>query len=95
MAIKESMVRFLERRGHLKAIEIKRSDRRPVIAAAHAALLAVGVTVTSYQASPTSDGLGERLELSSLTGEDLDEALSEKARSAILPVVLMADPQGS
>lgn len=91
MAIKESMVRFFDIRGHLKAIEIKRTDRRPVIAAAHAALLAVGVTVTSYQASPTADGLGERLELSSLSGDELDEALSSKVRSAILPVVLSSE----
>lgn len=91
MAMKESMVRFLDIRGRLKAIEISRSDRRPMIATVHAALLAVGVTVTSYQASPTAEGLGERLELSSLNGEELDETLSFKVRSAILPVVLSAD----
>lgn len=91
MAMKESMVRFFDIRGRLKAIEISRSDRRPMIAAVHAALLALGVTVTSYQASPTAEGLGERLELSSLNGEELDETLSFKVRSAILPVVLGAE----
>lgn len=85
------MVRFLDIRGRLKAIEIRRSDRRPVIAAAHAALLALGITVTSYEAIPNGDGLGERLELSSLDGEELDETLSKRARSALLPIALSSD----
>lgn len=92
MAIKESKVRFLDIRGHLKAIEIRRSDARPVIATVHAALVAMGVAVTSYQATPTrAGGLGERLELASLDGEELDEDLSKKARSAVLPLVLGSD----
>ncbi len=84
----QSTVRFFDIRGRLKAIEILRSDRRPVITTVHAALLALGVSVTTYQATPTRDGLGERLELSSLDGEELDETLSKRARSALLPIAL-------
>ncbi len=91
MAVKESMVRFLDIRGRLRAIEIRRSDRRPVIAAAHAALLALGVTVTSYQVTPDGEGLGERLELSAIDGAELDESLSKRARSALLPIVLSSE----
>lgn len=85
------MVRFLDSRGRLQAVEVQRSQRRPMVSAAHAALLAIGVVVTSYQVRPTAQGLEERFELSRSDGSELDEKLSQSARSALLPLALDED----
>lgn len=85
------MVRFSDFRGRLKTVEIRRSGARPLITGAQAALLALGIVVTSYQVRPTKGGLSERLELSQVDGGDLDETLSADARSALLPLALVTD----
>lgn len=81
-------VRFRERRGRLRTVEVSRSSFRPVVSALHGALFALGVVVTSYQVQTTSGGLEERLELASEDGSELDDALSASVRSAILPLAL-------
>jgi hypothetical protein len=81
-------------RGHLKAVEIRRAGARPLISSAQAALLALGIVVTSYQVRPSQDGLHERFELSRPDGGDLDETLSTSARTALLPLALVdEDPE--
>lgn len=84
----QSTVRFSDRRGSLKAVEIRRPGTHPLISGAQAALIALGIVVTSYQVRPSAGGLRERFELSRPDGSDLDETLSRSARSALLPLAL-------
>lgn len=84
------MVRFSDLRGRLKAVEIRRPVVRPLISSAQAALLALGIIVTSYQVRPSEDGLSERFELAKPDGSELDEQLSASARTALLPLALVA-----
>jgi hypothetical protein len=91
MTIARSIIRFSELRGRLKAVEIRRPGVRPLISGAQAALLALGIVVSSYQVKPADGGLSERFELSRLDGSDLDETLSASARSALLPLALVAE----
>jgi hypothetical protein len=86
-----SRVRFQERSGRLQGVEVQRTSARPIVSALHGALFALGIVVTSYQAVATPQGLRERLQFSSVEGGDLDDAQSENARAAILPLVLNAD----
>ncbi len=83
-----SNVRFRDRGGRLAAVEVSRRSSRPIVSSLHAALVALGVVVTSYQVQPTSDGLEERLEFSSADGGELDGQLSESVKAAILPLAL-------
>lgn len=91
----KSMVRFSDLRGRLKAVEISRPGVRPLISKARTALLALGIVVTTYQARPSRGGLNERFELSRPDGSDLDETLSADARSALLPLALVPEEDGS
>lgn len=84
----ESSVRFLDLQGHLRAVEVRRSSTRPMVAAAHAALLALGIVVTSYRANPTPQGLHERFELARVDGGEMDEQRSLSVRSVMLPLAL-------
>ena len=88
MTIAEATVRFSDLRGRLKSVEIRRPGMRPLITGAHAALIALGIVVTSYQAKPSTAGLCERLELACRDGSELDEQQSARARSALLPLAL-------
>lgn len=87
------MVRFSDLHGRLKAVEIRRRGVRPLISGAQAALLALGIVVTSYQVRPSEGGLNERFELSRRDGSDLDETLSASARSALLPLALVGEDE--
>jgi len=91
MSERKSRLRFLDRSGHLKVVEISRSNARPLVSTLHQALFALGVVVTSYQVQATSSGLQERLELSSADGAELDAELSERARAAIVPLALSGE----
>jgi hypothetical protein len=91
MTVKQAMIRFSDLRGRLKTVEIRRPGTRPLITGAQAALLALGIVVTSYHVRPTKSGLSERLELSRADGGDLDETLSADARSALLPLALVTE----
>jgi hypothetical protein len=84
----ETRLRFQESSGRLRAVEIRRSGRRPVVSRLHGALLALGVVITAYHAELTPGGLDERLELEAVSGGSLDGALSARAKTAILPLVL-------
>ena len=86
-----SRVRFRERFGRLQGVEVQRESARPIVSTLHGALFALGIIVTSYQALATSQGIRERLEFSTTEGGELDDAQSENARAAILPLVLNAD----
>jgi hypothetical protein len=85
---KESTVRFFDLQGRLQAVEVRRASTRPMVAAAHAALLALGIVVTSYRANPSPNGLQERFELAREDGGDLDEQRSQSVRSLMLPLAL-------
>ncbi len=89
MTVQNAIVRFSDLRGRLKTVEIRRPGVRPLISGAQAALLALGIVVTSYQVRPSQRGLRERFELSQIDGSDLDETLSADARSALLPLALI------
>lgn len=89
MTVSQAMVRFSDLRGRLKAVEIRRPGVRPLISGAQAALLALGIVVTTYQVQPSKDGLRERFELSRADGTELDESMSAEARSALLPLALI------
>jgi hypothetical protein len=90
MTVRESVVRFSDLRGRLKAVEIRRPTIRPLITSAQAALLALGIVVISYQVRPSEGGLSERFELAQPDGSELDEELSASARTALLPLALVA-----
>lgn len=85
-----SRVRFQQLSGRLKGVEVRRASAQPIVSALHRALFAFGVVVTAYHVQATPEGLEERLELSSIAGGELDDAQSEKARAAILPLALDA-----
>lgn len=86
-----SRVRFQELSGRLKGVEVRRASGKPVVSALHRALFTLGIVVTAYQVQATKEGLEERLELSSVEGGELDDAQSEQARAAILPLALDAE----
>lgn len=88
MKEKSSTVRFFDLRGRLQAVEVRRASARPMVTAVHAALLALGIVVISYRATPTLSGIHERFELAQEDGEDLDEQRSQSVRSLMLPLAL-------
>lgn len=88
MTTSEAEVRFLDLEGTLKAIEVQRQGKRPLLSVAHAALLALGIVVTTYQSIPSRSGIKERFELARADGGELDAEQSESARSVILPLAL-------
>lgn len=88
MKEKSSTVRFFDLRGRLQAVEVRRASARPMVTTVHSALLALGIVVVSYRATPTINGIHERFELAQEDGESLDEQRSQSVRSVMLPLAL-------
>lgn len=86
MKVSEARVRFQESSGRLHAVEVTRSNSRPIISALHRTLFAVGVVITSYRVQATTGGLHERMELASMSGEALTDHQSEQVRAVTIPL---------
>lgn len=85
----EINVHFEQEGPELKAVEIGRNSRSPVIVALHQTLFALGIVVSSYQARlGTSGGLVERVVLSRRDGGAIQGQLNAATRAAILPIAL-------
>ncbi len=85
----EINVHFEQEGSELKAVEIGRNSRSPVIVALHQTLFALGIVVSSYQARlGTHGGLTERVVLSRRDGGAIQGPLSAATRAAILPIAL-------
>lgn len=91
MSVSQTSVHFQESGGRLQAVEVLRSNSRPIISALHRTLFAAGVVITSYRVQATSGGLRERMELASLTGQALTDQQSEQVRTATIPLAWDAD----
>jgi hypothetical protein len=80
----DAHVHFEESQNQLRAIQIVRSGRSPLIAKAHAALFALGIVVSSYRVRAEGCHVSERLVLESEDGGVIEEQLSRATKSAIL-----------
>lgn len=87
----EVRVHFEQKGSELKAVEIGRSSRSPVIAAVHHALFALGIVVSTYQVRAGTTGVVERLVLERRDGGSIDGQLSSATRAAILPIAMQED----
>jgi hypothetical protein len=81
-------VRFEQDGSRLTAIEITREQRSPVIATLQRTLFALGIVVSSYQASARSTRLVERIVIERSDGGSIDGPLSAATKAAILPIAL-------
>jgi hypothetical protein len=81
-------VRFEHDGSCLTAIEITREGRSPVIGVLQRTLFALGIVVSSYQASASATRLVERIVIERSDGRALDAQLSAATRAAILPIAL-------
>ncbi len=84
----EVVVHFEQKGSELRAVEIGRRGRSPVIAAVHRALFALGIVVSTYQVRAANGGLVERLVLERQDGGAIDGQLSSATRAAILPIAM-------
>jgi hypothetical protein len=85
----EIKVHFEQDGSELKAVEIGRNNRSPVIVALHKSLFALGIVVSSYQARlGTQGGLVERVTLARRDGGAIQGPLNAATRAAILPIAL-------
>ena len=69
------------------SVSILRAGRAPLIGALHRAVLALGIVVASYQAQADEGELLERMVLERRDGGEVDDALEEEARKAVLLIV--------
>ncbi|HEY3665143.1 MAG TPA: hypothetical protein VGL19_04045 [Polyangiaceae bacterium] len=81
-------VRFEQQGSSLTAIEITREQRSPVIAALQRTLFALGIVVSSYQASARATRLVERIVIERSDGGSIDGPLSAATKAAVLPIAL-------
>lgn len=81
-------VRFEQQGSSLTAIEITREQRSPVIAALQHTLFALGIVVSSYQASARATRLVERIVIERSDGGSIDGPLSAATKAAVLPIAL-------
>jgi hypothetical protein len=84
----EPQVRFEQEGSQLRAIEITRAERSPVIAMLQRTLFALGIVVSSYQARARATRLVERIVIERTDGGSIDGALSVATKAAILPIAL-------
>jgi hypothetical protein len=84
----EIMVHFEQEGSELKAVEIGRNTRSPVIVALHRTLFALGIVVSSYQVRLGTQGLVERIVLARRDGGAIQGQLNAATRAAILPIAL-------
>ena len=88
METREVKVHFEEEGSELRAVEIGRNSRSPVIVSLHRALFALGIVVSSYQVRLGSHGLVERVVMSRRDGGAIQGPLNAATRAAILPIAL-------
>jgi hypothetical protein len=88
VASREVVVHFEQKGSELRAVEIGRRGRLPVISALHRALFALGIVVSTYQVRAANGGLVERLVLERRDGGSIDGQLSSATRAAILPIAM-------
>lgn len=79
---------FEQRTPGLIALQIDQRSCLPLISSVHRALFALGLDVSSYRARAAEGGLVEQLELERHNGGCIDDALSARAKAAILPLAL-------
>ena len=91
MANPEVVVHFEQKGSELRAVEIGRRGRSPLIATLHRALFALGIVVSTYQVRTANGGLVERLVLERRDGGTIDGQLGTDTRAAILPIALEED----
>ena len=91
VASPEVIVHFEQKGSELRAVEIGRRSRSPVIATLHRALFALGIVVSTYQVRAQNGGLVERLVLERQDGGSIDGQLSSATRAAILPIAMAED----
>jgi len=90
----EVKVHFEQEGSELKAVEIGRNSRSPVIVSLHRALFALGIVVSSYQVRLGAHGLVERVVMSRRDGGAIQGQLNAATRAAILPIALRQDSAG-
>ena len=84
----EVVVHFEQKGSELRAVEIGRRGRSPLIGALHRALFALGIVVSTYQVRAANGGLVERLVLERRDGGSIDGQLNTATRAAILPIAM-------
>jgi hypothetical protein len=84
----ETNVQFVEDGAALAAVEIDQRRRRPLISKLHGVFFALGIVVSSYQVRMRGTGIVERLVIQRRDGTMVSGDLSEKARAAVLPIML-------
>jgi hypothetical protein len=88
----DARVHFEESRNRLRAIQIVRSGRSPLIAKAHAALFALGIVVSSYRVRAEGSTVSERLVLEAEDGGAIEAQLSQATKFAILELAGVGAP---
>lgn len=84
----ETHVQFVEEGSALAAVEIDQPRRRPLISKLHGVLFALGIVVSSYQVRMRGTGIVERLVIQRRDGTLVSGDLGQKARAAVLPIML-------
>lgn len=81
-------VHFEQEGSRLKAVEIVRKRRSPVIASLHRALFGLGIVVSSYSVRAESAEIIERVVLERMDGGSVDGDLTDATKAALLPIAL-------
>jgi hypothetical protein len=84
----QPQVLFEQRSPGFITLQIDQRSCLPLISPVHRALFALGLNVSSYRARAAEGGLVEHLVLERHNGGCIDDALSARARAAILPITL-------
>jgi hypothetical protein len=86
----QTHVHFVEDGAALAAVEIDQPRRRPLISKLHGVFFALGIVVSTYQVRMRGTGIVERLVIQRRDGTLVSGDLGEKARAAVLPLMLEA-----
>jgi hypothetical protein len=84
----ETHIQFVEDGAALAAVEIDQPRRRPLISKLHGVFFALGIVVSSYQVRMRGTGIVERIVIQRRDGSMVSGDLSQRARAAVLPVML-------
>ena len=84
----QTHVQFVQEGAALAAVEIDQPRRRPLISKLHGVFFALGIVVSSYQVRMRGTGIVERIVIHRRDGTMVSGDLSQKARAAVLPVML-------
>lgn len=84
----ETHVQFVEEGTALAAVEIDQPRRKPLISKLHGVFFALGIVVSSYQVRTRGAGIVERIVIQRRDGTMVSGDLSQRARAAVLPVML-------